>query len=516
MDHPVSFSPLRGNSANSGVTPSPKPNALSTFGSGRERSSSVTSRRHTSSTRSLLSITENQAEEEIEEPKHSISKSSSVIVMAQQSTRNLSASSKSCGGLSATGLSRMAFMSSKEALAVLGSNFQLNNIVPEEEEDEDCNDIHKTVELKPKGSLRSSVHILAHSSKSQDMKRSHLSEGFSFDDSEEDLISGLQDESPQTFSPTLSVLTPKRHSATTRNVSDDIFIPPPIIVTKDLSGGSISEIELAENVVSLKDRLQIVFEHLSLSAITKTNRAKVAVEKRVLNDAPGAGMTSLLHAIAAIKRNSQISGNVFVNGNLMQGLDIRQILGFIFEDDVICPTMTVKEAITMSSQLRMPNRTAEQHTKAIDQVIQAFGLTAVENTMIRYLKSSNGERKRCAIAIEVVTQPRILFLDRCTSGLDICSAVALIRILKELAKTGFTVVTTIRQPNSHIFHMFDEFLLMADGNIIFQGTPKTSLTYFSNLGFQCPKDSNPADYYLSTIINPDTESVYSCIEGLLN
>ncbi|ORY47326.1 hypothetical protein BCR33DRAFT_94182 [Rhizoclosmatium globosum] len=211
MDHPVSVSPLRGNSANSGVTPSPKPNALSTFGSGRERSSSVTSRRHTSSTRSLLSITENQAEEEIEEPKHSISKSSSVIVMAQQSTRNLSASSKSCGGLSATGLSRMAFMSSKEALAVLGSNFQLNNIVPEEEEDEDCNEIHKSesVEPKSKGSARSSVHVLAHSSKSQEMKRSHLSEGFSFDDSQEDLISGLQDELPQTFSSRLSAITPK-------------------------------------------------------------------------------------------------------------------------------------------------------------------------------------------------------------------------------------------------------------------------------------------------------------------
>ncbi|KAI9350937.1 hypothetical protein BDR26DRAFT_851804 [Obelidium mucronatum] len=136
--------------------------------------STISSRRQlsmVSSTRSLLSIKENRTEEEAEEePRQTPSKSPSSVYIAHQlqqpSLRNISSNSKSglsasalsVTGPSASGLSRMAFMSSKEALQVLGSNFQLNNVVPEEEEEEELSTTERcTLGGVVTGELRSRI-----------------------------------------------------------------------------------------------------------------------------------------------------------------------------------------------------------------------------------------------------------------------------------------------------------------------------------------------------------------------
>ena len=92
---------------------------------------------------------------------------------------------------------------------------------------------------------------------------------------------------------------------------------------------------------------------------------------------------------------------------------------------------------------------------------------------------SGGERKRTAIGVELITDPGIVLLDEPTSGLDSFMAKQICKVLQDLAHNqGKTVISTIHQPSSAAFFYFDRLLLMADGNIVYQGTANRAPRYF--------------------------------------
>lgn len=68
---------------------------------------------------------------------------------------------------------------------------------------------------------------------------------------------------------------------------------------------------------------------------------------------------------------------------------------------------------------------------------------------------SGGERKRTSIGVELITDPSLVFLDEPTTGLDSFTATSVIEILRYLAESGRTIISTIHQPNSDIYEMFD-------------------------------------------------------------
>jgi len=111
---------------------------------------------------------------------------------------------------------------------------------------------------------------------------------------------------------------------------------------------------------------------------------------------------------------------------------------------------------------------------------------------------SGGERKRCSIGVELITDPYLVFLDEPTTGLDSFTATSVIETLKELAhKKGKTIIQTIHQPNSDMFESFDRLMLMAKGQIIFYNEAKYAVDHFASIGYKCPEMSNPADYFMS-------------------
>lgn len=124
--------------------------------------------------------------------------------------------------------------------------------------------------------------------------------------------------------------------------------------------------------------------------------------------------------------------------------------------------------------------------------------TKIGNNLIRGI--SGGERKRTSIGFELITDPSMIFLDEPTTGLDSKTSENVINLLVNLAqKGGRTVVSTIHQPSSEVFSLFDELILVVRGNIIYQGKAENAVTYFSSIGFQCPKLTNPADYFMKII-----------------
>ena len=80
---------------------------------------------------------------------------------------------------------------------------------------------------------------------------------------------------------------------------------------------------------------------------------------------------------------------------------------------------------------------------------------------------SGGERKRTAIGVELITNPSLILLDEPTSGLDSFKAVQIVKLLKKLARNGKTVISTIHQPSSESFLLFDRLILMCDGNCVY-------------------------------------------------
>ena len=123
--------------------------------------------------------------------------------------------------------------------------------------------------------------------------------------------------------------------------------------------------------------------------------------------------------------------------------------------------------------------------------------------MCRYTNRTHigGEKKRVNIGSELLTDPSILMLDEPTSGLDSTSAVALLHVLHSLAwKEGKTIITSIHQPSSAFFFAFDKLILLADGNVVYFGTPRGSLDYVRQLGLECPQGYNAADHHMDLLV----------------
>ena len=121
----------------------------------------------------------------------------------------------------------------------------------------------------------------------------------------------------------------------------------------------------------------------------------------------------------------------------------------------------------------------------------------IGDTMVRGI--SGGERRRVNIGVEVVTNPRILFLDEITTGLDGSNALTVIESLVEMARTRqLTIVMTIHQPRSDIFMLFDRLMLLAEGgHVAYFGPATNAIPYFEAAGFACDRFCNPSDFFCS-------------------
>ena len=89
-----------------------------------------------------------------------------------------------------------------------------------------------------------------------------------------------------------------------------------------------------------------------------------------------------------------------------------------------------------------------------------------------------------------------MILDEPTSGLDSITAESVIQLLHEQAQSGKMIIFTIHQPSSRIYKIFDRLILMSEGTVLYQGVASQSVKYLENLGFKCPQDTNPPDFYM--------------------
>lgn len=172
----------------------------------------------------------------------------------------------------------------------------------------------------------------------------------------------------------------------------------------------------------------------------------------------GSGKTTMLNTMAERITSGRliITGSTTFNGK--QGIhSIRS--AYVMQQDVLLPTLTVRETLQYSADLRLPPPTTEEERKkVVEEVILELGLKECADTRIGnniHKGCSGGEKRRTSIGVQLLSNPSVLFLDEPTTGLDATSAFQLVRTLKSLAGKGRTVVTTIHQPRSEIWGLFD-------------------------------------------------------------
>ncbi|KAL7747979.1 hypothetical protein RI367_006727 [Sorochytrium milnesiophthora] len=222
----------------------------------------------------------------------------------------------------------------------------------------------------------------------------------------------------------------------------------------------------------------------------------------------GAGKTSLLNALADQTKMGRINGSLFINEKPTTSSVMRKVSAFVHQDDVVLGTMTVQEAIEMSAALRLPSSWthAQKHGK-VEEAIAMLDLDKCRNTPLGTATEkgvSGGERKRACIAMELITDPSIIYLDEPTSGLDTNTALSVVRLLKDLAESGRTVIATLHQPSSAIFRLIDDLCILSHGEMMYFGPASESVAYFARLGYPCPRYSNPADYFFMSILKTST------------
>ncbi|KAK9934845.1 hypothetical protein M0R45_021974 [Rubus argutus] len=121
---------------------------------------------------------------------------------------------------------------------------------------------------------------------------------------------------------------------------------------------------------------------------------------------------------------------------------------------------------------------------------------------------SGGERKRVSIGQEMLVNPSLLLLDEPTSGLDSTTAQRIIATLRRMARGGRTVITTIHQPSSRLYRMFDKVVVLSDGCPIYSGHAGRVMEYFGSIGYEAGFNFiNPADFLLDLAngIAPDAK-----------
>ncbi len=233
----------------------------------------------------------------------------------------------------------------------------------------------------------------------------------------------------------------------------------------------------------------------------------------------GAGKSTLLKMLAGVDK---INGKSIKGKILFNEIDItanpkyfKYSIGYLPQDDILFPDLTVYECLLYVAKLRLPKLTKNNIDSVIDNVLISLDLAIKkeDGTYDFPLKTkrigdinksgalSGGQRKRVNLAVELLSNPSILFLDEPTSGLSSTDSEKLINLLVKICNVGNTVITTIHQPSEKIFSKFNKILILTKrGSIAYFGSVQRSVDFFerkSNLKYDS-KD-NPADYILEAL-----------------
>ncbi|CAH2076009.1 unnamed protein product, partial [Iphiclides podalirius] len=159
----------------------------------------------------------------------------------------------------------------------------------------------------------------------------------------------------------------------------------------------------------------------------------------------GAGKSTLLNVLAGYRVN-EASGVISTNGEPRDLRQFRKLSRYIMQEDLLQPLITVREAMIMAADLKLGNKMSKRRkTVIVEEIVQLLRLDKAWDTSSERL--SGGERKRLSIALELLNNPPVIFLDEPTTGLDDVASSTCVSLLKRVARGGRTVVCSLHTPS---------------------------------------------------------------------
>lgn len=205
----------------------------------------------------------------------------------------------------------------------------------------------------------------------------------------------------------------------------------------------------------------------------------------------GSGKTSLLNVLSGFTTDN-VKGIIKVNGEILKSSTHTRHATYIMQEDSLFPVLTVEEAMKFAMKFKTGKK--QNKNEKIMQILSTLGLDHELYSFVGDL--SGGQKRRLSIAVELVNDPPIVFLDEPTTGLDSLSAVQCIQFLMKLSKQGRAVVCTIHQPSTSMFDLFDNVFALAEGHVIYQGSSQNLIPFLDSVNMPCPETYSPNDYLL--------------------
>lgn len=227
----------------------------------------------------------------------------------------------------------------------------------------------------------------------------------------------------------------------------------------------------------------------------------------------GSGKSTLLNVLNG--NYTPTYGSVKING-----IDIHKdpksiegVIGHIAQDDLLIEELTVFENLYFNAELCFKDDSPEELAKKTSETLNSLGLYEAKDLRVGSPLDktiSGGQRKRLNIALELIREPSVLFVDEPTSGLSSRDSENIMDLLKELTLKGKLIFVVIHQPSSAIFKMFDKlFLLDQGGYPIYYGNPVESIIYFKRL----VNHANLEESECNRCGNVNPEQIFNIIES---
>ncbi len=230
--------------------------------------------------------------------------------------------------------------------------------------------------------------------------------------------------------------------------------------------------------------------------------------------ASGAGKTTLLNVLSGIDKPTV--GSIKINGVEFfsdESEKIKGVIGYVSQDDLLIEELTVYQNLYYNAKLCFADFSEEELEKRVMATLANLGLDQrkdlrVGNALDKTI--SGGQRKRLNIALELIREPAVLFVDEPTSGLSSRDSENVIDLLKELSLKGKLIFVVIHQPSSDIYKMFDKMMIMDVGGFpIYYGPPVEAITYFKAATNQVGADKGQCP----TCGNVNPEQIFNIIEA---
>ena len=208
-------------------------------------------------------------------------------------------------------------------------------------------------------------------------------------------------------------------------------------------------------------------------------------------------------------------GNITLNGiDIHREKDkIQGVLGYVAQDDLLIEELTVFENLYYNARLCFSGKSKEEIAQLAERTLHSVGLLECRDLRVGSVLDktiSGGQRKRLNIALELIREPAVLFIDEPTSGLSSRDSENIMDLLKELTLRGKLIFTVIHQPSSDIFKMLDKLFILDQGGFpIYYGNPVESIIYFKRIANQVNLSESECPYCGN--VNP--EQIFNIIEA---